>query len=437
ENGEFSASLSDILVTWKYLLKDKLNLHHEGAQASENYDLVRKHYDSFLKRSNMVDLTDIHGLYNQLKMESEPVAPVTAMQLFEFLSENSECSGEKDASKFVPACPSTPSNRPSQSHSQLLKAVKRLLCAYLNLLVNSKNDLALAHVLNIPDRGLGRVAFTDLKHAARNKQTSLFLAATSFVRAIQLGGKGYAPSETDPLRKHIKGLSDFVHFTDNLEELLGEIPDPSLAGGRMMTLIKMALLKGRSSGDPVCRAAEEALQELKQRISCINDTRKQATNPAGTGISPARPKAHTINHETAYGGREMVKVLLTLLDEEALCPPTRNKAKVLSAVEEGLELSAGACIVTLFRSPEQSNGSSPKPLRARIQERENQKPKVKGRAIRSQFAITYKDEDAILNRVLQFPSLSQVPTWVHPAPKPGHHPYSPCDDQSAAGTGNP
>lgn len=46
------------------------------------------------------------------------------------------------------------------------------------------------------------------------------------MRAIQLGGKGYAPAESDPLRKHVKGLSDFVQFLDNLDEMLGEIPDP-------------------------------------------------------------------------------------------------------------------------------------------------------------------------------------------------------------------
>ena len=51
-------------------------------------------------------------------------------------------------------------------------------------------------------------------------------AVTSFVRAIQLGGKGYAPSESSPLRKHLKGLCEFVHFTDQLEEVLGETPGP-------------------------------------------------------------------------------------------------------------------------------------------------------------------------------------------------------------------
>lgn len=140
--------------------------------------------------------------------------------------------------------------------------MRRVFCSYLNLLVNTKNDLALALTLDVPSRALGRQAFTDVKHAAQNNNTSLFLvrcaqalntlkpksydikirvnplawhiwvsfvfsqAVTSFVRAVQLGGKGYAPAESDPLRKHVKGLSDFVQFLDNLEEILGEIPDP-------------------------------------------------------------------------------------------------------------------------------------------------------------------------------------------------------------------
>lgn len=37
--------------------------------------------------------------------------------------------------------------------------------------------------------------------------------------------------------------------------------------------------------------------------------------------------------------------------------------------------------------------------------------------IRSQFACTYKDADLPLNRVLDFPSSSQLPTCVNPAPK--------------------
>jgi hypothetical protein len=56
--------------------------------------------------------------------------------------------------------------------------VRRVFLSYLSLLVNSKDDLALAHVLDIPGRALGRAAFTDLKHAARHANTSMFLVRT-------------------------------------------------------------------------------------------------------------------------------------------------------------------------------------------------------------------------------------------------------------------
>ncbi|XP_059790775.1 PCNA-interacting partner isoform X24 [Balaenoptera ricei] len=60
-----------------------------------------------------------------------------------------------------------------------------------------------------------------LSMAENNKQV-----ATSFIRTIELGGKGYAPSPSDPLRTHIKGLSNFINFIDKLDEILGEIPNP-------------------------------------------------------------------------------------------------------------------------------------------------------------------------------------------------------------------
>ncbi|XP_041113263.1 PCNA-interacting partner isoform X2 [Polyodon spathula] len=395
ENGEFTVLLSNLLVTWKHLINDKLHLLHETLVAPENYSAIRKMYNSFLKSSNMVDLIDVYGMYDTLKTE-------------------------RDCEELLTPLPTV---------------VKRLICAYLKLLVNSKNDLALAHVLNVPDRGLGRDAFTDLKHAARSTQTSLFLAATSFIRAIQLGGKGYAPSETDPLRKHLKGLSDFVHFTDNLEELLGELPDPSFAGSRIMSTIKARFLKGRSSEDPLCAAAEETVQELRLRIKNIIHSQKEAINASTIGISPARPKFYAINHSTAYGGRETVKVILHLLDEEATSPPSRNKADLLYGDEGEMAEAGAACVLTLFRSPEPSTGSSPKSLRYRVLEHEGKTtPKAKGNPIRSQFACTYRDDPLVNKNLLQFPSLSQVPTCVHPAPKRTLVPVICFDDEPSTDT---
>lgn len=60
-------------------------------------------------------------------------------------------------------------------YPQLKMAVRRVFCSYLNLLVNVKNDLAVALTLDVPSRSLDRQAFTDLKRAAHNSKTSLFL----------------------------------------------------------------------------------------------------------------------------------------------------------------------------------------------------------------------------------------------------------------------
>lgn len=262
--------------------------------------------------------------------------------------------------------------------------------------MNSKNDLALAQILNTPDRGLGREAFTDLKHAAREKQLSMFLMATSFIRTLELGGKGYAPPPSDPLWAHVKGLSAFVNFIDKLDEILGEVPNPSLAGGRILSAIRTQLIKGHSSGEPFYKAVEEVVQDLNLRIKNIINSQEGVTVSA-TNISPVPPKSFAINHDTAYCGRDAVKILLVLLDEDAASAPTRNKAELLYN-DQSTAPHGGASVLTLFRSPTQVKSTPVKPLRERIHTAlQAEKNKMRQTLIRSQFACTYKD-DCIMSK---------------------------------------
>nr|XP_057921786.1 PCNA-interacting partner isoform X2 [Doryrhamphus excisus] len=273
QSGEFKVALSDVLMVWKHLLLHKLHLQSPGAARLENYDLILEAYEGFLKRSNTIDLVDILSVCKELRGDSEEL--VSPVQLFEFLSGN---KGDGPASSVS----STPCS------SQVKAAVRRVFYSYLSLLINTKNDLALALTLDVPSRSLGRQTFTDVKHAAQNSSTSLFLALTSFVRAIQLGGKGYAPAESDPLRKHVKGLSSFVQFLDSLEEILGDTPDPSVCGSKLVSAIRAVLVKGCSGEDAVMAAAEETAAELKDRICQLNRIQKETSLAGGTGISPAR-----------------------------------------------------------------------------------------------------------------------------------------------------
>ncbi|KAM6137835.1 PCNA-interacting partner [Pterocles gutturalis] len=410
-HGDFTVSLSDVLETWKYLLHDKLGLSYKHMKEPENYADLKKAYDAFLARSNMLDLIDICQKCNGLGLVSEDES-ITPVQLLEFIS------GIMNAKENNGSILSTPTrvNKQGQENVKVRILAKKCVCSYLSLLVNSKDDLALAHILNVPDRGLGREAFTNLKHASQKRGMSIFLMATSFIRTVELGGRGCASSLFDPLRVHVKGLSNFVNFIDKLQEIVGEILNPRVAGGQILSTVKMHLIKGRSNGDPFCQAVEEVVQDLDLKIKNIIDSQYEVLTASTTGFSPARPKLHSINHGTVYCGRDTVKVLLVLLDEEAVNPPTQNKAELLYD-DENLNLFGTTSLLTLFRSPAQSNGSSPKPLRQRIQKiMDEKKIKMKPSSIKSQFACTYKNQFSEIQG-WYFLGSSHIPSCIHPAPK--------------------
>uniref|UniRef100_A0A8D2PRS8 PCNA-interacting partner n=1 Tax=Zosterops lateralis melanops TaxID=1220523 RepID=A0A8D2PRS8_ZOSLA len=314
--GDFTVSLSDVLKTWNYLLHDKL--------------------------SNMLDLIDIYGKCYGLGLlaEDESISPV---QLLEFISGVMNAQ-ENDSVLSSP----TQINRQGQEHMKVTILAKKSVCSYLSLLVNSKDDLSLAHVLNVSDRGLGREAFTNLKHASQERKMSIFLMATSFIRTMELGGRDSASSLYDPLRAHVKGLSSFVSFITSYDP----VPIFRIAGGRILSTVKMHLIKGRSNGDPFCQAVGEVVEDLDLKIKNIIDSQQETLTASTTGVSPA----------WVMGLLDTVKVLLVLLDEEAVNPPTQNKADLLCD-NESLNLCGITSVLTLFRSPAQSNGSSPKPLR--------------------------------------------------------------------------
>ncbi|XP_062347239.1 PCNA-interacting partner isoform X1 [Cinclus cinclus] len=403
-HGDFTVSLSDVLETWNYLLRDKLGLY-ENMKEPENYADVKKAYHTFLARSNMLDLIDIYQKCYSLGLLAEDES-ISAVQLLEFIS------GVMNTQENNGSVLSTPTqiNRQVQEHMKVTILAKKSVCSYLSLLVNSKDDLALAHILNVPDRGLGREAFTNLKHASQERKMSIFLMATSFIRTIELRGRDFASPLYDPLRPHVKGLSNFVNFIDKLQEIVGEILNTRIAGGQILSTVKMHLIKGRSNGDPFCQAVEEAVQDLDLKIKNIVDSQQETLTASTTGVSPARPKLHSINHGTAYCGRDTVKVLLILLDEEAVNPPTQNKADLLYD-SESLDLCGITSVLTLFSSPARSSGSSPKPLRQRILKSMDEKViKMKQSSIKSQFACTYKND--VSEKSGQHSN--GIPTYKHP-----------------------
>ncbi|KAM9229748.1 PCNA-interacting partner isoform 14-T14 [Dugong dugon] len=193
-SGEFSVSLSDVLLTWKYLLHEKLNLPVENMEVIDHYEDIRKTYDDFLKNSNMLDLIDVYQKCRILTSNCEKNDKISPSQLRDFLS-GRHYAVDDEANLCVPTSPTS-------------------------------------------------------KHSQDNEKV-----ATSFIRTIQLGGKGYAPSPSDPLRAHVKGLSNFINFIDKLGEILGEIPNP-----RSPTQVNNSLTK------PLRERIQKSMQEKKIKV---------------------------------------------------------------------------------------------------------------------------------------------------------------------------
>ncbi|NWS71729.1 PARI protein, partial [Crotophaga sulcirostris] len=397
-HGDFTVSLSDVLETWKYLLHDKLELSYEDMKEPENYADLKKAYDAFLARSNTLDIIDIcqkcYGL--GLVAEAERVAPV---QLLEFIS------GIMNVQENNGSVLSTPTrvNRQGQENVKVTILAKKCVCSYLSLLVNSKDDLALAQVLNVPDRGLGREAFTNLKHASQKRKMSIFLIATSFIRTVELGGRGCESSFFDPLKVHIKGLSNFVNFIDKLQEIVGETLDPRIAGGRILSTVKMHLIKGRSNGDPFCQAVEEVVQDLDLKMKNIIDSQQEALTASTTGVSPARVMGFLLffllNRFTRKQMSFNITVVLVL--------------KRICGLRTNLGMLEVHCNFTVYRNL--SKGKAPQSKNPHL-------PfsycylQMKQSSIKSQFACTYKNELSEIKGQC-FLSSDQMPTCIQPTRK--------------------
>ncbi|KAL4226683.1 hypothetical protein ACF0H5_014663 [Mactra antiquata] len=132
--------------------------------------------------------------------------------------------------------------------SSITEAYVRLVfLSYLDLIVNSRSELALARVFNVPERELTHEAFTGLKHCARDKNMTMYQTASSYIMRIRLGGKGYAPDPNNPLAPYVKGVGEFVSLMHRMETVIEEDPDSRSACKRTVNIIKREMLKCKDS----------------------------------------------------------------------------------------------------------------------------------------------------------------------------------------------
>ncbi|ELT93635.1 hypothetical protein CAPTEDRAFT_56156, partial [Capitella teleta] len=104
--------------------------------------------------------------------------------------------------------------------------IERVMVDYIHLLLNSKSEISLGRVINIPDRSLNHIAFTHLKHESQTRGMSMFQTAVSYIMRLRLGGKSYAPDPKCKLNRYVKGLSEFTDLMHKLSNILEDELNP-------------------------------------------------------------------------------------------------------------------------------------------------------------------------------------------------------------------
>lgn len=123
-SGEFTVSLSDVLLTWKYLLNEKLNLPAENMDVVDHYEEIRKTYDDFLKNSNMLDLIDVYQKCRVLtsNCENDKISP---SQLRDFLS-GRQCTVDDETDLCLPTSPMSEHHQDTEKMRTLAKKLSSL-----------------------------------------------------------------------------------------------------------------------------------------------------------------------------------------------------------------------------------------------------------------------------------------------------------------------
>ncbi|XP_013409016.1 PCNA-interacting partner [Lingula anatina] len=221
--------------------------------------------------------------------------------------------------------------------------IRRVFHSYLELLINSRNELALARVINVPDRGIDHQAFTEIKRVAKEKKMPMCQTAISFIMRLRLGGKGYAPDPSSPLTTHVKGLGEFVDLIHKLQTIIEEVKDHRVALCRLVNVLKLTIARSKDCKLRKC-SVEKVAENLHDQISHLLDSAE--------GVEEQSP-AKSNGEGGSILGKKTIKTLQKLLDHIACQPMEHSSADILtdtfSSQKTPVRLPA---LVSQFRSPD-------------------------------------------------------------------------------------
>ncbi|KAL5017084.1 hypothetical protein ScPMuIL_006673 [Solemya velum] len=239
-----------------------------------------------------------------------------------------------------------------------------IFMSYLEILVNSRSELALARVINTPERGLSHSAFTDLKHEASTKGMTMYQTAVSYIMRLRLGGKGYASDSGNTLAPHVKGLGDFVSMVQRIQTVIEEDPEIRSACRRVLNIIKREMIKCRDS-----KFKSDSVEAVTDQLQChvtriVDECENFYANTPEKG-----------NHNGgSLRGRRTVRVLSHLLDRLVTRVDNRSSLYGLDDAfsSQGTPMRFPS-LLSQFRSPDEEEEEDDAPYNISLSERLSEK----------------------------------------------------------------
>ncbi|XP_041357477.1 PCNA-interacting partner-like [Gigantopelta aegis] len=255
--GAYDASDEAVLEMMEKIGQLKLVPMTTEDDEESDVRVVMEYYKTFLTSSNHVDLFDVYAAVAREMVKESDLQKDLAATIVCCLGTPTSVLEKKMLQLLCPdgkstclqLCPdntvgvsddnfegseSQSENQPSQDihqpsqdiHQNVYTTAQafiyKTILSYIHLLVNTRSELALSQIFNIPDRELSHAAFTAVKREAKKKNLPIYQTLTSFVMRLRLGGKGYAPDKSCTLLPHVKGFSLLMGIIQKLQGIVEE-----------------------------------------------------------------------------------------------------------------------------------------------------------------------------------------------------------------------
>ena len=237
-----------------------------------------KGYKKFLKSSGLVDKWEIvrtclqclEDNESKVKILISEISPRDVDLVGMISSEVTHVKVNNGKVEFLDKVPSAEIKCGSNISSAPDQVI--LISSFLRLLLCSKEELSLARAVT----GSGLLTDEQFTHVRREAgQTSLPMYQTivSFVRQMDLGGRSYAPGETNTLHELLPQLSQFNNIMEKLQTKLEETSGAGAAVTAVIATLKAWLAKqGVILTTELLDRVTEMVEEVATRQTSLQST---------------------------------------------------------------------------------------------------------------------------------------------------------------------